>query len=233
MKPLRVTVCPSPGYCPGFYLPANLPPDHPLAHQIIPCACTQAKRAAAIRAELPPTVVEMTFEAFCETGENRTALAVARRFAADPWEQGRDILTLIGPNRKGKTHLAAAIVNTLLDRGEPALFENVPELLDYLRAGYSQSDGQGFDKRFARIKDASVLVLDDLGAEANQDAPASVTWAQDKLYQIIDHRLMWQLPTVVTSNLRPDMMSARIGSRLRDERHAIVVAITSPRKTSG
>ena len=233
MKPLRVTVCPSPGDCPGFCLPANLPSDHPLAHHIIPCACTQAKRAAAIRAELPPTVLEMMFEAFHETDENRTALAVARKFAAGPWGHSWNILTLIGANRKGKTHLAAAIVNALLGRGEPALFENVPDLLDYLRAGYSQSDGQGFDKRFARIKDATVLVLDDLGAEANHESPASVTWAQDKLYQIIDHRLMWQLPTVVTSNLRPDMMSARIGSRLRDEQHAIVVAIASPRRPSG
>jgi len=40
-------------------------------------------------------------------------------------------------NSRDKTHLAAAIVNALLARSEPTYFENVPELLDYLRAGYN------------------------------------------------------------------------------------------------
>jgi len=31
------------------------------------------------------------------------------------------------------------------------------------------------------VKDAPVLVLDDLGAEAGQNAPFEVNWAQDKV----------------------------------------------------
>ncbi|MBI5566057.1 MAG: ATP-binding protein [Chloroflexi bacterium] len=62
--------------------------------------------------------------------------------------------------QQGKTHLAMAILQALLARGEPAYFENIPALLDRLRGGYD--DGQ-FWHTFDRAKHAPVLVLDDLG----------------------------------------------------------------------
>jgi DNA replication protein DnaC len=164
MRPLRIPVCPSPGNCPGFYLPANLPSDHPQANRLVPCACMLSRQAKTIQTELAPSLRAMTFETFrpeeaLNTTGNRTALERARQFAADPWGQGWYWLVLIGSNGRGKTHLAAAAVNALLARGEPSYFENVPELLDYLRAGYSSQSGEDFERRMARVKDAPVLVL--------------------------------------------------------------------------
>lgn len=227
MRPVRIPVCPSPGNCPGFYLPAGLSPDHSLATQWIPCACTLAAQAAQLKEALPQKYGAMTFDVFQVEDGNREAYELARQFAADPWGQEWYWLVLIGANGRGKTHLAAAITNALLDRGEPVYFEVVPELLDDLRQGYSRQAGDDFDTRLARVKDAPVLVLDDLGAHSQGRAgtPFEVTWAEDKLYQIFDHRLVSELPTVVTTNVPFTQMPQRLASRLQDQHAARIKAI--------
>lgn len=228
MQPARIPVCPSPGDCPGYYLPANLPPDHPQAAQWVPCACTLAKQAARIKAALPQKYRAMTFEAFQEETGNREAFELARQLTADPWGQGWYWLVLTGANGRGKTHLAAAVANALLDRGEPAYFEVVPELLDWLREGYSQL-GDDFDKRFARVKDAPVLVLDDLGAQSQgrPDTPYSVTWAEDKLYQLFDYRLVNAMPTIITTNVPLNALPPRLSSRMQDQQAARIKALST------
>ncbi len=231
MKIARIPVCPSPGCCPGYYLPSNLPDHHLQASHLIPCACTLAHHAEEIRSELPSAIRRMTFETFQETDENCKALSAAQRLANTPWDQPRHFLTFIGPNRKGKTHLAAAIVNALLAHSDPAQFENVPALLDYLRAGYRDHTSEDFDKRLNRVKDAPLLVLDDLGAEAGRGDSYEVTWAQDKLYQIVDYRLIQEMPTVFTTNLVPDRLPPRIASRLWDKQCGIVIAIATKTRT--
>lgn len=223
MKSLRIKVCPQPGNCPGVYIPTNVPLDHPQFGQPLPCACTRRRQAEAIKRTLPRRLRAMTAESFVPNGSNREALTVARRFAVEPWTE-KFFLTLVGPNQQGKTHLAMAIVNALLDRGEPAYFENVPVLLDQLRGGYE--DGR-FWQTFDRAKNAPVLVLDDLGAEHSGRATDvhGVTWAEDKLYQIIDQRVIHELPTIATTNLTRKMLSPRIAARLWNERYAVVVAV--------
>ena len=51
-------------------------------------------------------------------------------------------------------------------------------------------------------------MLDDLGAESQ------TPWAQEKLFQLINHRYNEQLPTVITSNVDLDRMDGRIRLRL-------------------
>ncbi|MBN1890437.1 MAG: ATP-binding protein [Thermoflexales bacterium] len=231
MRPPRVAICPAPDDCPGYYLPANLPPGHPCYDRLVPCACTLSRQAKLLKAELPARYHAMTFETFRVEEGNRQALELATRFARDPWGNGWYWLVLIGANGRGKTHLAAAIVNAVLDRGELAYFESVPALLDYLRAGYG-SQNEGFDRRLDRVKDAPVLILDDLGAEVHTqtDTPYDSTWAQDKLYQVLDHRLVCELPSVITTNVPLDMLAPRLSSRLQDKQAARVRALKTDDK---
>ena len=231
MKALRIEVCPEPGNCPGVYIPTNVPPDHPQFGQPLPCACVRRRQAEEIKRTLPPKLRRMTFESFTPNDGNRAAITAARRFAIAPWSD-KYFMTLIGPNQQGKTHLAMAILQALLDRGEPAYFENVPTLLDRLRGGYD--DGQ-FWRTFDRAKRAPVLVLDDLGAEygGRSDDPNGVTWAGDKLYQIIDQRMLRELPTIITTNLTRKMLPPRIAARLWNGRYAIVVAIAGTPDRTG
>ena len=88
----------------------------------------------------------------------------------------------------------------------------VPDLLDQLRATFDPETGVAYDERFQQIRNANLLVLDDLGTEN------STAWASEKLFQIINHRYNEQLPTVITSNAKLDRIEDRIVSRMLDSR---------------
>ena len=77
------------------------------------------------------------------------------------------------------------------------LFLTVPDLLDWLRFAYGGSE-MSFEDRFEEIREIPLLILDDFGT---QNATA---WAQEKIFQIINHRYVNQLPTVITSNILID-----------------------------
>jgi len=122
----------------------------------------------------------------------------------------------------GKTHLAAAIANDCVERGQPVLFITVPDLLDHLRAAFAPSSTGGYDTRFEEVRTAPVLILDDLGTESN------TPWAQEKLFQIFNYRYNAQMPTVITTNHELEEIPLRLRSRLVDPDLTRIVSITAP-----
>jgi DNA replication protein DnaC len=169
----------------------------------------------------------MTFDTFLPEGhglnewqQRSLQLAFERAFAFAQKPQGW--LLLRGTYGCGKTHLAAAIANECIARGQPVLFINVPDLLDHLRATFGPSSEVSFDQRFEEIRDAPVLVLDDLGTQN------TTPWAQEKLYQIFNHRYNAQLPTVVTTNQDLEDIDSRLRSRLLHVAFVEQVKIMAP-----
>ena len=136
--------------------------------------------------------------------------------APDGW------LVLVGGNGCGKTHLAGAIANERLEQGDTVCVATVPDLLDELRSTFAPGAGERFDTVFRRLLDVRLLVLDDLGAHH------SSPWAEEKLYQILNHRHLGQMPTVVTTNLELKEMEPRIASRLADLDAVVVYEIGAP-----
>jgi DNA replication protein DnaC len=117
---------------------------------------------------------------------------------------------LLGGYGCGKTHLAAAVANYRLSLGHAVLFVVVPDLLDHLRATFGPSSEVALDERLDDIRETPLLILDDLGAHN------STPWAQEKLFQILNHRYNGRLPTVITTNQRLEELDPRITSRLVD-----------------
>jgi DNA replication protein DnaC len=160
-------------------------------------------------------------------GESRRnlegAFRLARQWAAEPdgW------LVFLGANGCGKTHLAAGIAAERLAQGDAVAFANVPDLLDELRATFAPGSRERFDHRFRRLLDAPVLVLDDLGAQQTS------AWAEEKLYQILNHRHLQRKPTIVTTNCELKVMEPRIASRLADLQTSTVYQITAPDYRTG
>ncbi len=217
--------------CDGLgWVSRELPLDDPEFGQLIPCVCRaedlKRERFGRLQryGQLEP-YAHITFEsieaelaqssATARHGTYAEALKTARKYAVEPdgW------LVLHGPSGSGKTHLAAAVANEVISRGLPALLLSVPDFLDYLRAAYAPEADAPFDSLFEQVKEAPMLILDDLGAHA------STQWAQEKLFQVLNHRFIERLPTVVTLS-RPLMeMEPQFLSRLTDPNLATVLAV--------
>ena len=135
----------------------------------------------------------MTFDALVPEGRRgradetlfRAATEAAQRFAENPegW------LVFDGSAGSGKTHLAAAIVNAIIERGSPAKYLSALDLPDLIRD--ERFDDSEVSTTFASLLDAPVLVIDDLGAQQ------ATNWVDAKLDQLLTHRFNGRLPTVV------------------------------------
>lgn len=147
---------------------------------------------------------DLALDASQRTNLSRT-LAIVKAYAQEPegW------LVLLGDYGCGKTHLVAAVANYRVHNGYPALFVLVPDLLDHLRATFGPNSTVGFDRRFAEIRRAPLLILDDLGTHS------ASAWAQEKLFQLLDHRYNARLPTVVTMT-KDANIDPRVATRLFD-----------------
>ena len=145
------------------------------------------------------------------------ALGAARRFAEEP----RGWLVLTGPSGSGKTHLAAAIANRCIQRGQAVLFSFVPDLLDHLRGAYGPQSSMSYDDLFQQVRTAPVLVLDDLGSHS------SSPWAQEKLFQVINHRFNSDLPTVFTVRGSLERLDEGVRTRLESD-VSLVCAVGHP-----
>lgn len=217
-------------HCGGLgYLRSDLPVGHPDFGRLQVCPCRNKDISQKVRQRLfalshLDELRHMSFDNFNPRGRVglwpqqaeslEHAFNQARRFAEslDGW------LLLQGDYGCGKTHLAAAIANFAVSLGVPTLFVTVPDLLDSLRYAYQDPEAT-FEERFEEIRSAPLLVLDDFGT---QNATA---WAQEKLFQILNHRYINRLPLVVTTNLVLEEIESRIRSRLHDPELVTLVRI--------
>ena len=194
--------------------------DHPDFGRAVPCSCARAegeaeRRARLLRYSRLGALERFTFDTLLPQGRSSDARAreryaaavdAARRFA----EQPEGWLVLSGVPGCGKTHLAAAIVNRAIERGSPALFFTVADLLDRLRASYDDDAELAYDRLSEHVRGAPLLVLDDL------DGYSETAWAREKFLQIVSHRFHAALPTVFTSVTLPEGVDGRLGARLSD-----------------
>lgn len=223
-------VCP---ICKGRgFLVYDVPVGHPDFGKAVPCRCTQARITATQTAALRQlsnlgALGRLTFDSFLPDGVGlsqtlrfnlRAAYDHSLAFAKEP----KGWLVLIGGYGCGKTHLAAAVANYRIALGHSALFVIVPDLLDHLRAAYGPNSSTGLDERLETVRDTPLLILDDLGAHN------STPWAQEKLFQILNHRYNGRLPTIITSNQRLEELDPRITSRLVDPDLSQVYEILGP-----
>lgn len=159
----------------------------------------------------PPRAVEQW-----RSGESQPNAAVAALERMEAERRGFALLT--GDTGVGKTCAAVALMarRLLLDERDelPALFVRATE---GARMGLYDADDK---KLAAQMRAATLLVLDDLGAEFLSDGSI---W-RTILDEVIDSRYGDNLPTVLTTNLTLEPFKARYGARIADRiRHAGII----------
>lgn len=202
------------------YLRQDLPVGHQDFGRLQVCSCRHGEISQQIHRRLfelsnLEELQHLTFENFQQRGRIglRPAQADTLELAYNQShlfaENLEGWLLLQGDYGTGKTHLAAAIANFAVGMGVPTLFITVPDLLDMLRFSYDDPQAS-FEERFDQIRSAPLLVMDDFGTQN------ATSWAQEKLFQIVNFRYINRLPLVVTTNLMLDDIEGRIRSRLED-----------------
>ena len=203
----------------GFVHP-RLPSGKPDFDRVIPCRCTRGeldkeRQARLLRYSNLGSLTRFTFDNLLPQGRSghpinqekfARAYQAAKEFASEP----KGWLILVGPDGCGKTHLAAAIANERLSHGYPVFFITTPDLLDHLRSAYSPNSEIVYDEFFNQVRNAPLLVLDDLGAQT------ATPWAKEKLEQLLNHRFNSELPTVIVTNIPIEQLEDRMRARLTD-----------------
>jgi primosomal protein DnaI len=94
----------------------------------------------------------------------------------------------------GKTFILACMANELAKKGFRSVFVYYPDLVRELKS--SIGDGS-LEERIQHLKTADVLFLDDIGGET-----ASPFIRDEVLGPILQHRVLDELPTFFSSNLK-------------------------------
>lgn len=120
----------------------------------------------------------------------------------------------------GKSHLAKSITDGIMQKENPetkrkytAIFISVPKLLRKIRSTYNRYSEISEEDIFEVLETVDLLVLDDIGAERQND------WTEERLFDIIDSRQ--GMHTIYTSNYNEkdlfDLLGERNFSRIVNE----------------
>lgn len=138
-----------------------------------------------------PAYLKHTFDQ--DDRRNPDVSAVCRKYVDNWTEMKADNIGILfyGDVGTGKSFLACAIANALLESLVSVSVTNFPRILNSLQGSFDDER----QKRIDRLQRYSLLVIDDLGVE--RDTAYSV----EQVYNVIDTRARSGKPLIVTTNL--------------------------------
>lgn len=191
----------------------------------ITCPCVlKGRKIAAQNARILSLFGEggakMTIGTYQDGGiaENQMAAKVARNYVENfpAFREAGKGFALQGESGIGKTHLAAGTLIALIKLYDVHPFQlSVPEMMRLARKKFN--DPKTIDV-IDQAMEADVYLLDDIGSEYHRDPGEGMSWVDEQLFTILNHRLTNNLPTLYTTNLSKrqlnDRLDFRVASRL-------------------
>ena len=127
---------------------------------------------------------------------------VCRRYVEN-WEEmkAQNIgILFYGDVGTGKSFLACAIANALLERLVSVSVTNFPRILNSLQGSFDDER----QKRIDRLQHYSLLVIDDLGVERD------TSYSVEQVYNVVDTRARSGKPVIITTNLSLKDLKTRL-----------------------
>lgn len=229
-KTLRVRVEPECDICNDMLWVPTASGNASSLAKLTPCNCQSKAQDASERLRAYSELGQlerMTFDSLHPDGRKgrvepeqfRAAVESAKEYANQPdgW------LAIQGPAGSGKTHLAVAIANEAIARGEPVKYVSALSIADLISTRpYSDSDADSGGDSFNVLLDAPLLVIDDLWAH---QSPA---WIETKIDHLLTHRFNTRLHTVIVLANSTDNLPERIALRLDDPDLTKLVKLQAP-----
>ncbi|MDE5885568.1 MAG: ATP-binding protein [Oscillospiraceae bacterium] len=138
-------------------------------------------------------------------------LKFCQDYAAN-FSQDSQSMLFWGKAGTGKTHLSLSIVTEVLKKGYDVIYDSTGNLLSKVESEHFRSHDTPETDTLQLLLDTDLLVLDDLGTEFQSSFSLST------IYTIINTRINKHLPTIISTNLEADEITAiyqtRITSRL-------------------
>lgn len=144
---------------------------------------------------IPSHILDATFDDIEPDPQRLAAITAAVKFCSTfvPGETTEG-LYLYGPMGVGKSRIAGAIAQELAKCDIDVLMVYVPDFLLEVKDAIG-SKTETVENKLDSLRSASVLILDDIGAET------LTIWTRDEVIGPILQRRMERLPTIYTSNL--------------------------------
>lgn len=161
------------------------------------CRCFMERQANILleQANIPRRYTHCTFDNFeIHDDSHRHAIKISKQFVKNYPVQDVGLL-FIGPCGVGKTHLAVATMNELIQKKKThCYFIDFRDLIRKIQSSYSPDSPLTDSDIFAQIFQQDVLVLDELGAKR------TTAWVEETVFYIINTRYNNKKLTLFTSN---------------------------------
>ena len=134
-------------------------------------------------------------------------LAMAKNYVRD-FKDKRENLLLIGKTGTGKTHISTAIARELIHQGYDVIYDSTQNIIsdfeaDRFKSGYGREENKS-----EKYLNCTLLIIDDLGTEFQNSFTVST------LYNLLNARQNSDLPTIISTNLSPEELSAKYEDRI-------------------
>ncbi len=163
---------------------------------------------------MPKDVRNATFKDFVQSNERMSAILESLNFIDQYNENPKahhQALYFVGPFGVGKSYLLGAIAHELALTGHVTTLMHYPTFTMEMKQAIQSNT---VNEKIDAVKKTEVLMLDDIGAEANS------TWIRDEVLGVIlQYRMQEDLPTFFSSNFTLNELEEhfRMGNRGDDE----------------
>ena len=186
--------------------------EHDITISYKPCdsqlaAREQQKLSSLIQSHhISKDILSANFDSLQFNSKKKAAIAAKAVQIAMGLEHGETPkgLYIHGPFGRGKSYILGATANELKSKHIPSVLVYWPEFIRELKASIKK--GTTEDKVQA-MKNARVLMIDDLGAEDLSE------WTRDEILgAILHYRMINEMPTFISSNLTIDELSQHLAT---------------------